>query len=168
MVAFVVVQSLSCVQIFVTPWTTACQASLSFTISQSLFKLMSTELMMPSSHLILYCPLLLPPSILPRIRVFFKESASYITLPKYWSFSFRISPSNEHSGLISFRIDWFDLLAVQGALKESSSAPQFKSINSSVLSLPYVSALKYPHMTTGKTIAFDYTELCQQSDVSAL
>jgi len=95
----------------VTPWTVACQASLSFTISQSLLKLTSTESVMPSNYLILCCPLLLMPSIFPRIRVFSSESALHIQWPSHWSFSFSISPSNEYSGLISFRIDWFDLLA---------------------------------------------------------
>ena len=100
----------------VTPWTAGCQASLFFTIFQSLLKLMSIELVMPSNHLIC-CPLVLLPSIFPRIRVFSNESVLRIRWPKYWSFSFSISPSNEHSGLISFRIDWFDLLAVKGTLK---------------------------------------------------
>ena len=111
------VQLLSCVGLFVTPWTAACQASLSITNYWSLPKLMSIESVMPSNHLILCHPLLLPPSIFPSIRVFSSESALLITWPKYWSFSFSISPSNEHSGLISFRMDWLDLLAVQGTLK---------------------------------------------------
>ena len=115
------------------PWTEACQASLPFTISQSLFKLMSIELVMPSNHLILCCPLLLLPSIFPSIRVFSNESVLCIRWPKYWSFSFSISPSNKYSGLISFRIDWLDLLAVQ-EIQESAPTPQFKSINSLVLS----------------------------------
>jgi len=106
------VQLLSCVQIFVPPWTTACQASLSITNFQSLLKLMSIESVMPSNHLLLCRPLLLPPSIFPSIRVFSNESVLRIRWPKYWSFSFSISPSNEYSGLISFRIDWLDLLAV--------------------------------------------------------
>ena len=115
--AFVaVVQSLSRVWLFVTPWTIACQASLSLTISRSLPKFMSIELVMPSNHLILCCPLL-PLSIFPSIRVFSSESALHIKWPKYCSFSFSISPSNEYSGLISFRINWFDLLAVQRTLK---------------------------------------------------
>ena len=113
------VQSLSWVRLFATPWTAACQASLSITYSWSLLKLMSIELVMPSSHLILCRPLLLLPSIFPSIRVFSNESALHIMWPKYWSFSFSISPSNEHSGLISFRMDWLDLLAVQGTLKSS-------------------------------------------------
>ena len=109
--------SLSCVQLFATPWTAAQQTSLSITNSQSLPKLMSIELVMPSNHLILCHPLLFLPSIFPSIRVFSNESAFRIRWPKYWSFSFNISPSNEHSGLISFRMDWLDLLAVQGSLK---------------------------------------------------
>ena len=113
----VVVQSLSYVRLFATPWIAACQASLSFTISWSLLKLMSIELVMPSNHLVLCCPLLLLPSILPSVRVFSNELALCIRWPKYWSFSFRISPSNEYSGLVSFKIDWSDLLGVQGTLK---------------------------------------------------
>ena len=128
-----VVQLLSRVQLFVTSWTAARQASLSFTISWSLFKLMSVESVMSSNHLILCRPLLLLPSIFPSIRVFSNESALCIKWPKYWSFSFSISPSNEYSGLISFRIDWFELLAAPGILK-SSPAPQFKRINSLALS----------------------------------
>ena len=127
------VQSLSHVQLSVTPWTTARQASLSITNSWSLLRLMSIESVMPSNHLILWRPLLLPPSIFPSIKVFSNESVLHIKWPKYWSFSFSISPSNEYSGLISFRMDWLDLLAVQGTLK-SSPTPQFKSINSSALS----------------------------------
>ena len=111
------VQLLSHVQLFVIPWTAACQASLSITNSWSLLKLMFIESVMPSNHLILCCPLLLMPSIFPSIRVFSNESVLCIKWPKYWSFSFSISPSNEYSGLISFRIDWFDVLAVQGTLK---------------------------------------------------
>ena len=111
------VQSLSRVQLFATPWIAACQASLSFTISQSFLTFISVELVMPSNHLVLYRPLLLPPSIFPSIRVFSNESARHIRWPKYWSFSFNICPSNEYPGLISFRMDWLDLLAVQGTLK---------------------------------------------------
>ena len=111
------VQSLSPVRLFVTPRTAACQASLSITNSQSLCKLTSIESVMPSNHLILCRPLLLLPSIFPSIRVFSNESVLHIRWPKYWSFSFSISPSNEYSGLISFRMDWLDLLAVQGTLK---------------------------------------------------
>ena len=111
------VQLLSLVQLFVTPWTAACQASLSITNSRSSPKPMSIESVMPSNHLILCCPLLLPPSIFPSIRVFSNESVVCIRWPNYWSFSFNISPSNEYSGLISLRIDWLDLLAVQGSFK---------------------------------------------------
>ena len=111
------VQSLSRVRLFVTPWSAACQASLSITNSRSLLKLVSIESVMPSNHLILCHPLLLPPLIFPSIRAFSNESALHIRLPRYWSFSFRISPSSEYSGLISFGIDLFDLLAVQGTLK---------------------------------------------------
>ena len=110
------VQLLSHVQLFATPWTAAHQASLSITNSQNLLKLMSIESVMPSNHLILCRPLLLLPSIFTSIRVFSNESALHIRWPKYWSFSFSISPSNEHSGLISFRVDWLDLFAVQGTL----------------------------------------------------
>ena len=116
-VQFSSVQPLSCVWFFVIPWTAASQASLSITNSQSLLKLMSIGLVMPSNHLILCHPLLLPPSIFPSIKVFSNESALHIRWPKYWSFSFSISPSNKYSGLISFRMDWLDLLAVQGILK---------------------------------------------------
>ena len=112
-----IVQSLGCVQLFVIPWIAVLQASLSFTISQSLLKLMSIESVMPSNHLVLCHPLLLLPSIFPSIRVLSNESIPCIRWPKYWSFSFSISSSNEYSGLISFRIDWFDLLVVQGTLK---------------------------------------------------
>ena len=111
------VESLSHVQLFATPWTSAHQASLSFPNSWSLLKLISIESVMPSNHLILCRPLLLPPSIFPSLRVFSNESVLHIRWPKYWSFSFTISPSNEYSGMISFRMDWLDLLAVQGTLK---------------------------------------------------
>ena len=124
------IQLLSCVWLFVTPWTTACQASLSIINSQSLLKLMSIEAVMPSNHLILCHPLLYLPSIFPSIRVFSNESAVCIRWPKFWSFSFNISPSNEHSGLISFRMDWLDLLAVQGTLK---SLLQHHSSKASIL-----------------------------------
>ena len=123
------VQSLSCVQLFAVPWTAARQASLSITDSQSLLKLMSIESVMPSNHLIFYCPLLLP-SIFPQIRVFSNESVLRVWWPKYWSFNFNISPSNEYSGLISFRMDWLDLLAVQGTLK---SLLQHHSSKASIL-----------------------------------
>ena len=143
------IQSLSCVQLFAAPWNTACQASLSITNSRSLPKLMSTELVMPSSHLILCRPLLLLPSIFPSIRVFPNESVLHIRWPKYWSFSFRICPSNEYSGLISFRMDWFDLLAVQGTLK---SLLQHHSSKASILwrSAFFVVQLSHPYMTTVK------------------
>ena len=124
------VQSLSHVQLLVTPWTAARQASQSITNSRSLLKLMSIESVMSSNHLILCCPLLLLPSIFPSIRVFSNESVLHIRWPKYWSFSYSISLSNEYSGLISFRIDWFDLLAVQGTLK---SLLQHHSSKASVL-----------------------------------
>ena len=125
-----VVQSLSQVQLFATPWTAAHQGSLSFTISQRLLKLMSIELVMPFNHLVLCRPLLLLPSTLPSIRVFSNESTLHIRWPKYWSFSFNISLSNEYSGLTSFRMDWLDLLAVQGTLK---SLLQHHSSKASIL-----------------------------------
>ena len=131
--SYQLVQLLSPVQLFVTPWTATLQAPLSIGNSQSLLKLMSIELMMSSNHLILCHPLLLLPSIFPHIRVFSTESAVCIRWPKYWNFS--ISPPNEYSGLISFRIDWLDLLAVQGNSQESSPAPQLESIHSLALSL---------------------------------
>ena len=136
-----------------TPWTAARQASLSITSSWSLPKLMSIESVMPSNHLILCRPLLLPPSIFPRIRVSSNESALPIRWPKYWSFSFSISPSNEHPGLISFRMDWLDLLAVQGTLK---SFLQHHSSKASIFlcSAFFTVQLSHPYMTTGKTIAF--------------
>ena len=124
------VQSLSCVQLFATPWTAAHLASLSITNSHILHKLMSIELVMPSNHLIICCPLLLLPSIFPSIRVFSHESVLHTRWPKYWSFSFNISPSNEYSGLIFFRMDWLDLLAVQGTLK---SLLQHHSSKASIL-----------------------------------
>ena len=138
------VQSLSHVRLFATLWTAACQAALSITNSQSLPKFMSTESVMPSTHLILCRLLLLPPSIFPSIRVFSDESALHIRWPKYWSFSFNISPSNEHPGLISFRLDRLDLLAPRGSQKSSPTA-QFKSINSSALSFLYSPTLTSIH-----------------------
>src|SRR5574340_712478 len=146
------VQSLSHVQLFATPWTAARQASLSITNSWSLPKLMSIESVMPSNHLILCRPLLLLPSIFPSIRVFSNASALSMRWPKYWSFSFSISPSNEHSGLISFRMDWLDLLAVQGTLK---GLLQHHSSKASILwhSTFFTVHLSHPYMTTGKTIA---------------
>ena len=128
------VQSLGRVQLFATPWTAARQASVSITNSQSSLKPMSIESVMPSNHLILCHPLLLLPSIFPSIRVFSNESALHIRWPKYWCFSFSVSSSNKYSGLISFRMDWLDLLAVQGTLKSPSPTPQFKSIDSLALS----------------------------------
>ena len=129
------VQSLSCVQLFVTPWTAACQACLSITNSRSLLKLMSIELVMPSNHLNLCHPLLLQPSIIPSIRVFSNELVLCIRWPKHWSFS--ISPSNEYSGLISFRIDWFDLLAVQQTLKSLLQPHSLTASNCLALSFLY-------------------------------
>ena len=138
------VQLLSHVRLFVTPWTAAHQASLSITNSWSLLKLMSIESVMPSNHLILCHPLLLLSSIFPRIRVFSNASILCIRWPKYWSFSFNISPSSEYSGLISFRIDWFDPCSPTDS-QESSPTPQFKSINSSALSFLYTSTLTSIH-----------------------
>ena len=151
-VQFRSVQSLSRVWLFAIPWTTARQASLSITNSQSLCKLMSIESVMPSNHLILCRRLLLLPSIFPSIRVFSNESVLRIRWPKYWSFSFSISPSNDYSGLISFRTDWFDFLAVQGTLK---SLLQHHSSKASILqhSAFFIVQFSHPYMTTGKTIA---------------
>ena len=128
-----------------TSWSAACQASLSFTISQNLLKLMSIKSVMPSYHLVLGCPLRLLPSIFPSIRVFSNQSVSCIRWPKYWSFSSSVSPSIEYSGLISFRMDWLHLLAVQGTLKSLLPTPQFKSISSSALSLLYDPTLTSIH-----------------------
>ena len=143
------VQSLSCLWPFVTPWTAAHQASLSIANSWSLLKLMSSESVMPSNHLILCHPILLLPSIFPSIRVFSNESALLIRWPKYWSFDFSISPSNEYSGLISSRMDWFDLLAVHKNLLQHHSS------EASILwcSAFFIVQLSHPYMTTGKTIA---------------
>ena len=143
---------LSHVCFFATPWTAACQASLSIINSWSLLRLMSVESVMSSNHLILCHPLLLVPSTFPSIRVFSNESAFRIRCPKYWSFSFNISPSNEYSGLISFRIDWFDLLAVQGTLK---SLLQHHNSKASTLRLSafFMVQLSHPYMTTGKNTA---------------
>ena len=148
----IVVQSLSRVQLFATSWTAARQAPLSFTISWSLLRLMSIESVMPSNHLILCHPLLLLPSIFPSIRVFSNKSALCIRWPKYWNFSFSISSSNEYSGLISFRMDWLNLLAVQGTLK---SLLQHHSSKASILprSALFIVQLSHPYMTTGKTVA---------------
>ena len=146
-------QLLSGVQLFATPWIAACQASLYITSSQSLLKFMSIELVMPSRHLIHHLSLLLLPPGPPRIRVFSNESTLHIRWPKYWSFSFSISPSKEHPGLISFRMDWLDLLAVQGTLK---SLLQHHSSKASIFghSAFFTVQLSHPYMTTGKTIAF--------------
>ena len=146
------VQSLSCVWLFATPWIATCQASLSITNSWSSLRLTSIESVMPSSHLILCHPLLLLPLIPPSIRVFSNKSTLCMRWPKYWSFNFSISPSKEHPGLISFRMDWSDLLAVQGTLK---SLLQHHSSKASILqhSAFFTVQLSHPYMTTGKTIA---------------
>ena len=145
------VQLLSHVRLFVTPWTAACQASLSITNSRSLIKLMSIKSVMTSSRLTLCHALLFLPSIFPRIRVFSNELILHIRWPKDWSFSINISPSNEYSGLISFRMDWLDLLAVQGTLK---SLPQHHSSKASILQCSdfFMVQLSYPYMPTGETI----------------
>ena len=161
------VQLLSCVWLFATPWTAAHQASLSITNSWSPPKPMSIVSVMSSNHLILCRPLLFPPSIFPSNRVFSNESVILIRCPKCWTFSFNISPSNEYSGLISFRMDWLDLLAVQGTLK---SLLQHHSSKASVLSCSafFIVQLSHPYTTTGKTIALTrWTFLCWQSNVSA-
>ena len=149
---FIVVQSFSHVWLFATPWTAACQVSLSFTISWSLLKFMSIELVMSPNHFILCHLLLFLPSIFPSIRVFSNEMALRIRWPKYWSFSFSISSANDYSGLISFRIDWFDRLAVWGTLK---SLLQHNSSKASVLQRPplFMAQLLHPYMTTGKSKA---------------
>ena len=146
------VQSFSCVQLFATPWTAACQASLSITNSQSLLRLMSIESVRPSNHLILCRLLLLLPPIPPSVRVFSNESTLRVRWPEYWSFSFSISPFKEHPGLIPFRMDWLDLLAVQGTLK---SLIQHRSSKASVLrcSAFFIVQVSHPYMTTGETIA---------------
>ena len=146
-------QSLSRVRLFATPWTAACQAALSITNSQSSLKLMSSVSVMPSNHLILSCPVLLLPSILPSTRVFSKESVLHIRWPKDWSFSFSIRPSNEYSGLISFRVHWLDHLAVQGTLK---SLLQHHCSKALILqcSVFFMVQLSHPYMTTGKTTAW--------------
>ena len=148
----VLVQSLSHLQLFVTSWTAAHQASLSITIPQSLLKVMSVELVMPSNHFVLCCPHLLLPSSFPSIRVFSNELALCMKWPKYWGFSFCFSPSNEYSGLISFRMDWLDLLEVQRTLK---SLFQHHSSKASIhwRSVFFIVQLSHPYMTTGKTIA---------------
>ena len=152
LIQFGSVQSLSCVRLFATPWTTAYQASLSVTISQSSLRLTSIESVMPSSHLILSRPLLLLPPIPPSIRVFSNESTLRMRWPKYWSLSFSISPSKEIPGLISFRVDWLDFLAVQGTLK---SLLQHHGSKASILrsSVFFIVQHSHPYMTSGKTIA---------------
>ena len=152
MYVFSSVQSLSHVRLLATPWITAHQASLSIPNSQSLLRLVSIESVMPSNHLILCHPLLLPPSIFPSIRVFSSESVLHTRWPKYWSFSFNFSPSNEYTRLISFRVDWLDLLTVQGTLK---SLLQHHSSKASILwcSAFFIVRLSHPCMTTGKTVA---------------
>ena len=157
-IQFSSVQLLSCVRLFVTPWIAARQASLSIAISRSSLKLTSIELVMPSSHLILCHPLLLLPPISPSIRVFSNESTLRMRWPKYWSFSFSIIPSKEIPGLISFRMDWLDLFAVQGTLK---SLLQHHSSKASVLrcSAFFTVQLSHPYMTTGKTIALPNSDL---------
>ena len=163
--AFSLVQSLSHVRLFASPWTVACQASPSITNSWSLLKLMSIKSVTPSNCLILCHPLLLLPSIPPSIRVFSNESTLRMRWPKYWSFSFSIGPSNEHPGLISFRKDWLDLFAVQGTLK---SLLQHHSSKASILRLSafFIVQLSHPYMTTGKTIAL--TRWTFLSNVSAV
>ena len=160
------IKLLSRVRLFATPWPAACQVSLSITNSRSLPKLMSNELVMPSNHLILFCPLLLLPSIFPNIRVFSNEAALCMRWTKYWSFNFNISPSNEHPELISFRMDWLDLLAVEGTLK---SRLQHHSSKASILwcSAFFIVQLSHPYMTTGKTIALTRQTFVDKSYVSA-
>ena len=151
--------------LIVTSWTAAHQASLSSTIAQSLLRIMCTESVMPSNHLILCRPLLLP-SIFPSIRFFSNQSALHIRWPKYWSFSYNISTSNEHSGLFSFRTDWLDLLAFQGTLK---SLFQHHSSKASILwhSAYFTVQLSHPYITTGKNHSLDQMDLCWQSNISA-
>ena len=159
------IQLLSCVWLFATRWTAASKASLSITNTQGLLKLMSIELVMPSSQLIFCRPLLLLPPIPPSIRVFSNESALHIRWPKDWSFSFSISPSNEHLGLISFRMDWLDLLAVQGTLKSL----QHYSSKASIFwcSAFFTVQLSHPYMTTGNTIALTRRTFAGKVNVSA-
>ena len=161
---FISVQSLSRVGLFAIPQTTAHQISLAIINSQSLLKLMSIELVIPSNHLILCHPLLLLTSIFSSIRVFSNESVLHIKWPKYWSFSFTISPSNEYSGLISFKIDWLDLLAVQETLKHLLQHHSLKASNLLALSLLYGPTLTSIH-DYWKNYSFDYMDLCWQSDV---
>ena len=160
------VQSLGHVRLFATPWIAARQASLSITNSQSLLKLMFTESVMPSNHLIPCRPFFLLPSFSPSIKVFSNESVLCIRWPKYWSFNFNISPSNVHLGLISFRIEWFDHLVVQGTLK---SLLQHHSSKASILrhSAFFMFQLSHTYMTTGKNHSFDWMDLCWQCNASA-
>ena len=160
------IQSLSCVQLFASPWIAACQASLSTTNSWSLLKLMSIESVMPSNHLILCRPLLLPSSIFPSNGVFSNQSVLRFRGPKYWSFSFSISPSNEYSQLISFRMDWLDLLAVQGTLK---ILLKYHSSKASILwcSAFFMVQLSHPYMTVGKTKVLTIWTFFGQGNVSA-
>ena len=155
----------NCVWLLATPWTAACQASLTITNSQSLLKLMSIELVMLTNHLILCHPLFLLPAIFPSIRVFSDELVHHIRWSKYWSFTFTISPFNEYSGLISFRMAWLDLLAVQGSLK---SLLQHNSLKVSILQFSafFIVQLLHPYVTTGKTIAL--TRQCYVSKVMSL
>ena len=159
LILFSSVQSLSRARLFATPWTTVCQASLSITNSRSSLRLTSIESVMPSSHLILCLPLLLLPSIFPNIRIFSNESALCIRWPKYWSSSSNISLSNEHSGLISFRMDWLDLLVVQGTLK---SLLQHHSSKTSILQCSAFVTVQFshPYMTTAKNHSLDQMDLC--------
>ena len=157
---------LHCVQLFVTPWTAASQASLSITNSWTLLKLMSIEVVMQTNNLILCCPFLNLPSIFPNIRVFSNESALHIRWPKYWSFTFSISPSNKYAGLISFRMAWLDLLAVQGTVKSLLQHHSSKSTNSPVLSFLYSPTLTSLH-DYWRNHSFDLMDLCWQSNVSA-
>ena len=159
------VQLLGCVWLFATPWTAACQAPLSFTNSQSLLKFMSTELVMLSNYLILCGSLLLLPSVFPSSRVFPNESALLIKWRKYWSFSFSISPSKECSGLISFRVDWFDLLAAQRTLNSIVTSKHHNSKESTLFSFFYNPALTSKD-DYWKKYTFDHMDLCQQSDLS--
>ena len=163
---FSLVQSLSHVRLFATPWTALCKASLSITNSRSLLKLMSIESVMPSNHLIFCRRPLLPSSVFPSIRVFSNESVLHIRWPKYWSFTFSINPSNEYSGLISFKVDWLDLLAVQGTLK---SLLQHHSSEASVLwhSAFFIVQLSHSYVTLGKTIALTKRTFVGKSNVSA-
>ena len=165
-IAATYVQLLGCVWLFATPWTAACQAPLSFTNSQSLLKFMSPELVMLSNYLILCGPLLLLPSIFPSIGVFSNESALLITWPKYWSFSFSISPSNDYSGLISFRMDWFYPLAAQRILNSIVTSKHHNSKKSTLFSFFYKPVLT-SRFDCWKKYSFDHMDLCQQSDVSA-